>query len=128
MGSRQSSGSTSTEDTSFTTPDLAMHFYATKFKSYEDGKKILMKLRTQLIRIIKQKLKSDSKALDGINNLDLNIYVDDNVASCKIGDGGILLIINIIGDKMDYEWNDTSGIIEEMSSEDINQIKFAFAA
>lgn len=87
-----------------------------------------MDLRTKLIRIIRKKMKSDSEALEGINHLDLNVYVDDNVASCKIGKGGPLLIINIIGNELDYEWNDTTGIIEEMSSEDIKEIKLAFAA
>lgn len=112
----------------FPTPDKAMHSYAKKFQEYKEGKRILMDMRTRLIRIIRQKMKSDSEALEGINHLDLNVYVDDNVASCKIGNGGTLLIINIIGDTLDYEWNDTTGKIEDMSSEDIKQIKLAFAA
>lgn len=109
----------------FETADRAINHVVQIFKDVDEGKKILMILRTAIIKIMRNKLPL-KEAEDAMNNLQLNIYVDDRSASFKIGKGGTLLVINIIEGRMDYDWYDCQGKIQELTTEYIEKLKMLF--
>lgn len=107
-----------------------MHYCSKNFVTVEEGVKVLQSLRTGIMRIIRKKKRagmeiSEKDVENEMNHLDLNIYVDTNSFVCKIGDGGTLLVINIVGNSMEYEWNDLCGTIEELSPKDIERFRIA---
>lgn len=108
----------------FASADRAVHECSARFGNIEDGKKILWKLRTQVLAIIAQKM-SKKDAENEMNNINLNIYMEDNMLSCKIGKGGTLLVINIIGNEVEYIWNESFGKVIELSDDQLRKFREA---
>lgn len=87
------------------TPDEAVHYCSTNIANSAEETLILQKLRTGIFQIIKDKINSGADK-DLLTNLNLNICVDRKITLCKIGKGGLLLIIRIVGNEMSYKWID----------------------
>lgn len=130
----------STMETNFKTADEAIHACVLKFNINSKEENMLMNLRTGIFRIIRYKAlkevskeesqkeskevsKDDLEVSDenknSMNNLKINIYCNKNRAFCTIGKGGKLLVLNVINQKLQYEWNDTIGVVKELSDAEI---------
>lgn len=80
----------------FKTASEAVHYCYQNIQASKAQKRILMGLRTGICRIIRDKMinKADPYLY---SNLNLNICVDGKTTFCQIGNGGILIVINIVG-------------------------------
>lgn len=129
----------------YRTADEAINSCVAQNKLDEKAKQLLMKLRTSVFTMIRKKVKADqemsksdaktsvpesdaekgrsnSDAENAMRNFNLNIYVNENQKICRIGEGGTLLVLNIIEGELDCEWNDVYGKIEGFTPGEVKDL------
>lgn len=111
--------------------DEAMHHCVEQFNDKDAGNRILQHLRSSIIRIIRYKNTnqnlSEAEALVELNNLLVNVYLNNRRIRCQIGNGGSLLVINIIEGQLDYIWNLSHGEMNEIGIDEIPLLRDAMA-
>lgn len=87
----------------FAAADMAVNDCYRNSNTSEMKKKFLLRLRTAVFKIIRERRRSGNNEVL-YNNLNLNICLDGKNIMYQIGNGGSLLNICIVENGMVYEW------------------------